>query len=120
METLNKVEQKILVRQAIATYIEFMNEASKAHTEKHFPMLSADTYWVEGGQKYIKIASGRSNGQTMVHCFVDALTGDVYKAAGWKAPALNGAHYNLMDEASFENLKSKWDPYGGYLYKGCQ
>jgi len=118
METLDKAEQKVLVRQAIATYIEFMNEASKAHTEKHYPMLSADTYWVEGGQKYIKIASGRTNGQTMVHSFVDALTGDVYKAAGWKAPALNGARYNLLNEESFEDLKAKWDPYGGYLYKG--
>jgi hypothetical protein len=117
VETLTKQEQKAVVRQAIAEFIEFLNAAAKKHTEEHFPMLDAETYWVEGGQKYIKIACGRSFGQTSVHCFVDALTGDVYKAAGWKAPALNGARYNLLDEESLVTLKAKWDPYGGYLYK---
>ena len=113
METLTPLEQKVLVRQAVAEYITFMNAASIKHTETHFPMLKPDTYECDGGRKYLRIASN----QNYVHSFVDALTGDVYKAAGWKAPALNGARYNLLDEASFEDLKAKWDPYGSYLYK---
>jgi hypothetical protein len=110
--TLNATEQKALVREAIAQYIAFMHEASIKHTEKNFPMLKPDTYEVDGGRKYIRIVSDRS-----VHSFVDALTGDVYMAAGYAKPMLNGARYNLLDEASFADLKAKWDPYGGYLYK---
>lgn len=38
------------------------------------------------GKKFIKITRS-SFGQTSVHCFVDQLTGNIYKAAGWNAPA---------------------------------
>jgi hypothetical protein len=119
VETLTKLEQKVLVRQAIAEYIAFMDEASAKHTAAHFPMLEADRFWVHSGQKYIKIAQGRNpEGQgASVHCFVDALTGDVYKAGSWKAPALNGARYNLFDADSLALLKERFDVYGGYLYK---
>ncbi len=120
METLTKLEQKVLVRQAIAEYITFMNEASAKHNAEHYPMLEADLFWIAGGQKYIKVVQGRDpegGSRTSVHSFVDALTGDVYKAAGWKAPALNGARYNLLDEDSLALLKERFDVYGGYLYK---
>ena len=119
MDTLTKLEQKVLVRQAIAEYIAFMDEASAKHIATHFPMLEADRFWVHGGQKYIKIVQGRDpEGQgASVHCFVDALTGDVYKAGSWKAPALNGSRYRLLDADSFALLKERFDVYGGYLYK---
>lgn len=119
METITPLEQKILVRQAIAEYLEFMNAVSAKHTAEHYPMLEADRFWVESGKKYLKIAQSRNpEGQgASVHCFVDALTGDVYKAAGWKAPALNGARYNLLDSESLALLHERFDIYGGYLYK---
>lgn len=120
METLTQLEQKVLVRQAIAEYIAFMDEASAKHNAEHYPMLEADRFWVHSGQKYIKIAQGRSpegGSRTSVHSFVDALTGDVYKAGSWKAPALNGARFNLLDAESFALLKERFDVYGGYLYK---
>jgi len=109
------------VREAVTTLVAFFNEAEAAHKATHFPSLRVDKYWVASGRKYIKIAHG-SDGQCdggggSVHCFVDALTGDVYKAGSWKAPALNGSRFNILDEASFDDLKAKWDPYGGYLYK---
>lgn len=117
METITELEQKVLVRKAVTEYIVFMNAASVKHTETHFPMLQPEVYELDGGRKYLRISSVRGAASGSVHCFVDALTGDVYKAAGYKAPALNGARYNLLDEASFEDLKAKWDPYGSYLYK---
>lgn len=117
MSTLTLTEQKVVVREAIAKYVEFMNEATKAEFAVRFTSLEADTYWVEGGRKYVKIAQGRAGGGASVHCFVDAATGDVYKAASWKAPSLNGARYNLLDEASFELLKSRFTFSGSYLYK---
>lgn len=117
MDTLTPLEQKVLVRQAVTEYIAFMNAASIKHTETHFPMLQPEVYELDGGRKYLRISSVRGAASGSVHSFVDALTGDVYKAAGWKAPALNGARFNLLDEESFEDLKAKWDPYGSYLYK---
>ena len=120
METLTKLEQKVLVRQAIAEYIAFMDAASAKHTAERFANLQPDRFWVHSGQKYIKIVQGRDpegDSRIVVHSFVDALTGDVYKAAGWKAPALNGARYNLLDADSLALLKERFDVYGGYLYK---
>lgn len=70
------------------------------------------TYSIDsGGQKYIrivqktKLGTGRS-----VHCFIDAATGDILKAASWKAPA-KGARGNL-DTIDV----SKTDPYTRWLY----
>ena len=119
METITELEQKILVRQAITELVDFMSKASASHTAERFPTLKPDLFWVEGGKKYIKIAQGPGieGAGASVHCFVDALTGDVYKAAGWKAPALNGARYNLLDPESLELLHSRFDVYGSYLYK---
>jgi hypothetical protein len=48
----------------------------------------------KGGRKYIKLIRTESNfetgepqGQTFVHSFVEVATGDIYKAASFKAPA---------------------------------
>lgn len=103
------------VREAINDLVEFMNEASVKFTKERFPNLAPGLFQVEGGRKYIKIS--QSNGQTSVHCFVDAQTGDVYKPAGWKAPALNGARFNILDPASLAELKERFDVFGSYLYK---
>ena len=119
METITELEQKILVRQAIAEHIDFMNSAAAKFMAERFPTLKADRFWVEGGKKYVKIVQGHNpeGPGASVHCFVDAVTGDVYKAAGWKAPALNGARYNLLDADSLALLRERFDVYGSYLYK---
>lgn len=118
METATILEKKLAVRRAIDELVDFMTQANKVHTEARFPNLKPDTYWVDGGQKYVRIAYGAVHGEGgAVHCFVDAETGDVYKAAGWKKPALNGARFNILDPESLADLKSKWDPYTSYLYK---
>jgi hypothetical protein len=114
---ITTVERKAEVREAIARLVAWMNEAHAAHHAKHFKNLAPETYEVAGGRKYIRIAQVGQYGGRSVHCFVDAATGDVYKAGGWKAPALNGARYNILDADSLETLKAKWDPYTSYLYK---
>lgn len=116
--TTTTTTNAIIVRDAISELVAFINEANAAHCAKHFPMLKPDTFYADGGRKYIRIAQDRGN-QRSVHCFVDAATGDVYKAATWKAPALNGARFNLLDPVSFSRLREVWDPYGSYLYKGA-
>ena len=52
--------------------------------------------------------SGRS-----VHCFIDNATGDVYKAAGWKAPA-KGIRGNIV--TGFDAVAARWDWSGHWLY----
>lgn len=103
METTTSIdEQKIVVRNATSEFINFMN--SKADS----------SYNVDGGRKYLRIVSQELSS---VHCFVEALTGDVYMAASFAKPMLNGARFNLLDADSFAKLKESWDPYGSYLYK---
>lgn len=49
-----------------------------------------------------------------VHCFVEKATGDVYKAATFRAPA-KGVRFNLFKD--IELLKEIADYAGGYLYR---
>ena len=65
-------------------------------------------------RKYHKIIMKDYN-QNHVHLFVDKVTGDVYKAASWKAPA-KGVRYNLLDDTSREEMYKRADFAGSYLY----
>jgi len=76
---------------------------------------------LEPGRKYIKVVReeywdnniGRVS--KSVHAFIDSVTGDIYKAASWKAPAKNGARFNVVNDNAA--LIAACDPYGSYLYK---
>ena len=74
----------------------------------------APVFTVEEGCKYLKIVMSTS-GNRSVHAFVDRITGDVYKAASWKAPA-KGVRYNLLKDPETCYRKADWA--GGYLYAG--
>lgn len=76
-----------------------------------FPMR----FVIESGRKYHKIVM-EDEDQRSVHAFVDKKSGDVYKAASWKAPA-KGVRYNLVSKDNYEMLKARCDWSGGYLYK---
>lgn len=67
---------------------------------------------VEPTQKYYKIVM--VNNQRGSHAFVDKNTGDLYKAASWKAPA-KGVRFNLVND--IEKLKIIADWAGNYLYR---
>ena len=47
-----------------------------------------------------------------VYCFIDKLTGDIFKPAGWRAPA-KGARGSVLIPESY--TRSDWS--GGWLYK---
>ena len=67
------------------------------------------------GQKYSRIVMIDGGKARSVHAFLDIRTGDVYKAAGWKAPAKH-VRFNLLDDESFTNLIATCDWSGRYLY----
>lgn len=80
---------------------------------KHF-------YTVEEGSKYLKVIRNMgtreapSNSRT-VFFFADKVTGDVFKPAGWKAPA-KGVRFNLLDPESLARMTEKADRHGSFLY----
>jgi hypothetical protein len=80
---------------------------------KH-PNCNYDFYIKEGGRKYHKIVMNTGN-QRSVHAFVDKKTGEVYKAASWKAPAKH-VRFNLLEINSREECFVRADWAGDYLY----
>lgn len=119
---------KAALAEQLAKFVAALNEADAQHTEAFFSMLTPHTYEVvPGGRKFIKIARVEGRAQPSgyvsrsVHCFVEAATGRVAKAAGWKAPAFrsNGelqSKFSIATDESLADLMAEWDPYGGYLY----
>lgn len=80
-------------------------------------------YEIDGGRKYVRVMmryvreDGRIEGGS-VHMFVgnaEGIYGDIYKPASIKAPALNGARYNLFED--WDQILEAWDWAGGWLYK---
>ena len=67
------------------------------------------------GKRFVRIVMSINGKHNSVHAFYDIRTGDVYKAAGWKAPAKH-VRYNLLDDASFARMLEACDWPGGYLY----
>lgn len=70
-------------------------------------------FTIDEGRKYYKIVHNSEN-QRSVHAFVDKKNGDLYKAATWAAPA-KGVRFNLIND--LENVLSKCNWHGGYLYR---
>lgn len=73
---------------------------------------------VEEGQKFDRIVDTQHGRH--VHAFVERITGQVIKAAGWKAPQKdkNGLayRYDLSSPEGFAQAVWNADKSGGYLY----
>ena len=72
-------------------------------------------FYIESGRKYHKIVMETESQSKSVHAFVDKKTGEVYKAASYKAPA-KIVRYNLLNIASRDLCFANADWAGGYLY----
>lgn len=83
-----------------------------AEMAENFPEGYYKPVSVEAGSKNLRIVC-TSGGSRSVYCFVSKETGDILKAAGWKAPA-KGARGSIFKPESYEKAKS--DPYTGWLY----
>ena len=68
------------------------------------------------GRKYHKIVQTCTDGSQSVHAFVDKNTGELYKAASWKAPAKD-VRFDLRIIKDREFVLENCDWAGGYLYK---
>lgn len=70
---------------------------------KDMEYTSLDKFGVEfeEGSKYVKIIKISAGGSRSVHSFVEKSTGDILKAASWKAPARNFTRGNVFDVATY-------------------
>ena len=73
------------------------------------------TFTIETARKYHRVIMTTGGGSRSIHAFVDRKDGSVYKAASWKAPA-KGVRFNLLDEASREEMLERAEWSGSYLY----
>ena len=71
---------------------------------------------IETGRKYHKIIMVTDDGSRSVHAFVDKKTGELYKAASYKAPA-KGVRFDLRIIEQRDMVLKNCDWAGGYLYK---
>jgi hypothetical protein len=90
---------------ALATFVEGCAKVRAAYYAKWGEDRA--TFEVERGPKNVRVVRVDGGGRS-VHCFVDIATGNVLKAAGWKAPARH-ARGNIFDAAN--GLKSM-GPFG--------
>jgi hypothetical protein len=107
-ETLTSISERV------AAYVEALNGSSSDNHQ----------FGTVKGRKYLKVVDGRpTDGGPLaggsVHAFIEIATGNVYKAAGYNAPAKH-VRFNLMDDASYARLiraASSSEAYTtGYLY----
>jgi len=80
------------LKKEIEEFASRVQEVVNKHFEGRFPNLTVPTITVKFGRKYAKLIKESSTGalgrtQKSVYGFVDAHTGDIYKAASWRAPA---------------------------------
>lgn len=75
-----------------------------------------NVYGYSKGKKYARVYYDMSNGQRMVAFFVDIATGDIWKADGWKKPALNFVRGHIRDAEGIRAITvDKMGP-TGYFY----
>ena len=98
----------------IRKYTLMLCDALLMDIERQHPN-SGYKFYIESGRKYHKIVMETEVGSRSVHAFVDKKTGNVYKAASFKAPA-KIVRYNLLEIASREQCFERADWAGSYLY----
>jgi len=117
-ETMRSYERHITLKESAEYYgerlLEILND--KANLRR---------YRYTEGKKYFKVVAEEFDTfrdrnewrDTTVHAFVDKITGEVYKPAGWSKPAKH-VRYNLSNDFDRHQLHDPnfVDWAGGYLY----
>lgn len=88
---------------------------AKHYADKGYTFEASPTFTAQKGSKNIKIVENRANGGGSVYCFIENDTGNILKAAGWKAPA-KGARGSIWNDDCDVGPDKPCNVYGGGLY----
>lgn len=87
---------------AIETFVKLWQYRFDAYFADHYKNLEPPKLTIQYGSKNAKIV--RTDGQTSVAGFVDLKTGDVLKAASWRAPAKHARGNVFSDNNGMEAI----------------
>lgn len=95
----NQQVKAVTVFSALENYINKIQEYSDNQFKSEYPNSwasdQAPKFHYNRTPKWYKVF--REDSQKCVFCFIDPNTGDIYKAAGWAAPA-KGIRGNIFNE----------------------
>ena len=93
-------------------------DALQQNYQRSHPNGRNYSYALISGRKYHKVMQCVDGQTESVHAFIDRKTGEVYKAASYKAPA-KGVRFNLLIIEEREFVLENCDWAGGYLYRNA-
>ena len=105
---------------ALKKFLIFIKKKSEEYSKKEIRKMYDMGAWeyptvLKSGKRFDKLAMVRADEPKKArsaHAFIERATGDIYKAAGWNAPA-KGARASIFNTASYK----RFDPHGGWLYR---
>lgn len=83
---------------ALDNFVKLTQESIGAHFAQNYPNLTPPRIYVDPrGKKYLRVVREDHDGSSRaVHLFVEVATGLIWKAASWKAPALNSPRGSIF------------------------
>ena len=102
----------------VTKYALMLCDALQQSHQRSHPNGRNYSYALISGRKYHKVMQCVDGQTESVHAFIDRKTGEVYKAASYKAPA-KGVRFNLLIIEEREFVLANCDWAGGYLYRNA-
>jgi hypothetical protein len=102
----------------VTKYALMLCDALQQSHQRSHPNGRNYSYALISGRKYHKVMQCVDGQTESVHAFIDRKTGEVYKAASYKAPA-KGVRFNLLIIEEREFVLENCDWAGGYLYRNA-
>ena len=102
----------------VTKYSLMLCDALQENYQRQHPTGRNYSYALISGRKYHKVMQCVDGQTESVHAFIDRKTGEVYKAASYKAPA-KGVRFNLLIIQEREFVLENCDWAGGYLYRNA-
>ena len=102
----------------IRKYCLMLCDALEQDFKSRYPNSDPYKFSIESGRKYHKIVMETESQSQSVHAFVNQKTGELHKAASFKAP-VKEARFDLRVIKEREWVFENCDWSGGYLYKNA-
>jgi len=116
--TMRDFDSNATISERLTNLCKGMTAVSMLHYARNDYSFGHDVYGFSIGKKYARVFYDMSNGQRAVAFFVDMNDGTVWKADGWKKPALNfprGNVWSLQGQVDLLNEKANSNSgYGGF------